>query len=171
MDIFLNELTSGWPNAQQIARVLIRLISAALLGAIIGFERERAGKAAGMRTHMLVALGAALFVVACIESGLSASDLSRVIQGLATGIGFIGAGAILKRTEEREITGLTTAAGLWMTAAVGVSTGLGRWGSAGVSVLLTWIILAVLVRFEAWSGKRGGAQPGHDSDEQQKPSE
>lgn len=162
MDSILNELAAGLPDLPQMARVLIRLIAAALLGAVIGFQRERAGKAAGLRTHMLVAVGSALFVVAGFESGMSASDLSRVIQGLAAGIGFIGAGAILKLTEKREITGLTTAAGIWMTAAVGVAAGLGRWGSAGVSVVLTWIILAVLLRIEAWSGKKCRGQSGQD---------
>ena len=76
------------------------------------------------------------------------SDLSRVIQGLAAGIGFIGAGAILKLREQREIEGLTTAAGIWMTAAAGVAVGLGQIGLAFLSVILTWIVLAVLGRIE-----------------------
>ncbi|HXG82686.1 MAG TPA: MgtC/SapB family protein [Pyrinomonadaceae bacterium] len=75
---------------------------------------------------------------------MSLSDLSRVIQGLATGIGFIGAGAILKLSEKQEIQGLTTAAGIWMTAAVGVAVGLGRLGLALIGVILTWIVLAVI---------------------------
>src|SRR5687767_13777142 len=128
MDTFRSELTTGWPDATQLAHVLIRLTAAAVLGAVIGIQRECAGKAAGLRTHMLVEVGVALFVVACLESGMSSEGLSRVIQRLATGIGFIGAGAILKLAEEREITGLTTAASIWMTAAVGVAVGLGRWG-------------------------------------------
>ena len=107
---------------------------------------------------MLVALGAALFVIASLESGMSSSDLSRVIQGLATGIGFIGGGAILKLTEEREITGLTTAAGIWLTAAVGVAAGLGRWGSAALSVILTWLILAIMGQIEYRSEKREAAR-------------
>jgi putative Mg2+ transporter-C (MgtC) family protein len=97
---------------------------------------------------MLVSLGAALFVICGEEYGMDSADLSRVIQGIATGIGFIGAGAILKRVAEREVEGLTTAAGIWMTAAVGVAAGLGRWGSAAIGVLLTWIILSILYRFE-----------------------
>jgi len=148
MNAFVNELTGGMPDATQLARVLTRLVIAALFGAIIGVQRERAGKAAGLRTHMLVAMGGALFVVSGAESGMTPEDLSRVIQGLITGIGFIGAGAILKLPEERYIGGLTTAAGIWMTAAVGVAAGLGRWGSAAASVVLTWIILAGLLRFE-----------------------
>jgi putative Mg2+ transporter-C (MgtC) family protein len=98
---------------------------------------------------MLVALGAALFVIAGLESGMSSSDMSRIIQGLVTGIGFIGAGAILKIEDERAITGLTSAAGIWLTAALGVTVGLGLWGAALVGVVLIWFILAVLLRVEA----------------------
>lgn len=127
MEALIRELASGIPDTAQVVQILIRLTAAALLGAVIGIQRERAGKPAGLRTHMLVALGAALFVIAPLEFGVSPDDMSRVIQGLATGIGFLGAGAILKRTEEGEITGLTTAAGIWLTAAIGVAAGLGRW--------------------------------------------
>jgi len=146
VDVFLEELTTGLPDAEQMARIIIRLTAAALLGAVVGIQRERVGKSAGVRTHMLVALGSALFVIASLESGMSPSDLSRVIQGIAAGIGFIGAGAILKLTQEREITGLTTAAGIWMTAAVGVAAGLGRWGSAALGVILTLIILSIVAQ-------------------------
>lgn len=148
MEAFLTELTGGLPDATQAAHVLIRLLAAALLGAIVGIQRERAGKPAGLRTHMLVALGAALFVIAALESGMSGEELSRVIQGVATGIGFIGGGAILKLSEEREITGLTTAAGIWLTAAAGVAAGMGRWGVAALGILLTFVILALLGRME-----------------------
>lgn len=148
MDSFIAELTAGLPTSEQFAHVVVRLLAAALLGGIVGYERERAGRPAGLRTHMLVSLGAALFVIACEESGMDSAGLSRVIQGIATGIGFIGGGAILKLAAEREIKGLTTAAGIWMTAAVGIAAGLGRWGSAGIGVLLTWIILSILYRFE-----------------------
>jgi putative Mg2+ transporter-C (MgtC) family protein len=141
-----NEIAAGWPDATQIERVIFRLTVTAILGAIVGFERERAGKSAGVRTHMLVALATSLFVVAAIEADMSASEVSRIIQGLAAGIGFIGAGAILKLADEREITGLTTAAGIWMTAAVGVAVGLGRWGSGVISVLLTLLILTLVRR-------------------------
>ena len=136
------------PDARQLARIVIRLLVAMLLGAIVGVQREQTGKPAGLRTHMLVALGAALFVLASLEAGMDSADLSRVIQGLATGIGFIGGGAILKLSEEREIKGLTTAAGVWMTAAMGVAAGLGRIWMALLSALLTWFILAVVGRIE-----------------------
>jgi putative Mg2+ transporter-C (MgtC) family protein len=151
--MLLEELFSGWPDAQQTARLVIRLTFAALLGALIGIEREHAGKSAGIKTHMLVALATALFVIASLEAGMAQAEVSRVIQGLAAGIGFIGAGAILKRADEGEITGLTTAATVWMTAAIGIAVGLGRWGSALVSVILTLLILFVVARFTTPAAK------------------
>ncbi|GAB62367.1 putative transporter protein [Candidatus Jettenia caeni] len=154
MEALLKELTAELPDTTQIARIAIRLAAAAILGAVIGIQRESAGKAAGLRTHMLVALGASLFVLISLEFGMSSSDLSRVIQGLATGIGFIGGGAILKLTKEREITGLTTAAGIWLTAAVGVAVGVGRWWLAALSVVLTWIILTAIGKIEFRNEKR-----------------
>ncbi len=89
-------------------------------------------------------MGSALFVIAAIESGMTSDGVSRVIQGLITGIGFIGAGAILKLGQDREIYGLTTSAGIWATAAVGVAVGLGLLGLAVVSVILIWFVLAGL---------------------------
>ena len=148
MDIIVEELTAGLPDARQFARIVIRLLVAMLLGGVVGIQREWTGKPAGLRTHMLVALGAALFVLASVEAGMDSADLSRVIQGLATGIGFIGGGAILKLSQERDIRGLTSAAGIWMTAAMGVAVGLGRIGMALLSALLTWFILAVIGKAE-----------------------
>jgi len=148
MDIIVEELTAGLPDARQFARIVIRLLVAMLLGGIVGFQREHTGKPAGLRTHMLVAMGAALFVLAPAEAGMTSTDVSRVIQGLATGIGFIGGGAILKLSQERDIRGLTSAAGIWMTAAMGVAVGLGRIGMALLSALLTWFILAVVGKIE-----------------------
>lgn len=143
MNIFLEEITGGLPDWIEFERILIRLVAATALGAIVGIQRECSGKAAGLRTHMLVSMGSALFVLGSAAAGMSLEGLSRVIQGLATGIGFIGTGAILKLRKEREIEGLTTAAGIWMTAAAGVAAGLGRIGLALVSVLLTWAVLAL----------------------------
>jgi putative Mg2+ transporter-C (MgtC) family protein len=153
MDIFLEELTSGLSNTRQLAQVIIRLIAATLLGAVVGFERERAGKPAGLRTHTLVSLGTAVFVLACSGVGMSLDGLSRVIQGILTGIGFIGAGSILKLSEERDIQGLTTAAGVWMTAAIGVTVGLGSLGVALFSTLLAVIILALVRAIESRAEK------------------
>jgi putative Mg2+ transporter-C (MgtC) family protein len=141
VDIIWEELTVGLPDYRQLVHVLIRLLSAAVLGAVVGFERERAGKPAGLRTHILVALGTAVFVVACSSVGMSSDALSRVIQGIVTGIGFLGAGSILKLNEQRDIQGLTTAAGVWMTAAIGIAAGLGSLGVALLSAFFTVIVL------------------------------
>ena len=158
MEIFWQELTSGLPDTQQLARVIIRLIAAALLGSIIGYEREKAGKAAGLRTHILVTLGTCLFVLACSGSGMDSDGLSRVIQGIVTGIGFLGAGSILKLNEERDIQGLTTAAGIWMTAAIGVAIGLGEIGLALLGTILTVIVLAILRQVEYKAEKKQAAE-------------
>lgn len=149
MNLLMEELSGGLPELREVIRVMIRLVAASLLGAVIGIQREHAGKPAGLRTHMLVSLGAALFVIAPVELGFDSDDLSRIIQGLATGIGFIGGGAILKLSADREIQGLTTAAGIWLTAALGVAVGLGALGVALISTALAWIILVVLLRIEA----------------------
>jgi len=154
MDLFWEELTTGLGDSRQLARVLIRLLAATLLGAIVGFERERAGKPAGLRTHTLVCVGTAVFVLVCTSAGMSSDGLSRVIQGIVTGIGFIGAGTILKVNEEHEIKGLTTAAGVWMTAAIGVGVGLGVIGIAALSTVLALIILAVVGAIEARAEKK-----------------
>src|SRR6187399_1061707 len=113
------------PTASELTRVLVRIATAIALGALLGEERQRAGKAAGLRTHMLVALGSALFVLFPLEAGMPPTDISRVIQGVATGIGFIGAGTVLKRTNPEEVHGLTTAASIWLTAAIGLASGAG----------------------------------------------
>lgn len=137
------------PTVESVTRAALRLAVSALLGAIIGIQRERTRKAAGLRTHMLVALGSTLFVLAALEVGLSPDNVGRVIQGVATGIGFIGGGAILKLAAEREVQGLTTAAGIWMTAAAGIAVGIGQVALATLGMLMAWIILAVIGRAEA----------------------
>ena len=136
------------PDGAQVARVVIRVIAAALLGALLGWERERAGKPAGLRTHMLVALGAALFVLFPAEAGMAIGDLSRVIQGVATGIGFIGAGTILKRAESEQVEGLTTAASIWLTGAIGMAVGAGQLWLSALCAVSAWVILYGLARFE-----------------------
>ena len=135
MDLFLDEIRQSLPDAREAIRLIIRMLAALAAGAVIGVQRERTGKAAGLRTHMLVCLGTALFVIAGTEMAMEQDAISRVIQGLATGIGFLGAGAIIKMESTREIRGLTTAAGIWMTAALGVSIGLGHLGTAALGVL------------------------------------
>ena len=119
-----------------------------MLGGLVGIQRERTHKPAGLRTHMLVCLGTAAFVTSCGAVGMAFDAQSRVIQGIVTGLGFIGAGSILKLSQEHEIRGLTTAAGVWMTAAIGVTLGLGALGIAILATILTLIILAVARKFE-----------------------
>lgn len=152
--MILEEMVSGLPDVRQMVSLVTRLLTAMILGALVGAQRESLGKPAGLRTHMLVAMGAALFVLAPLEAGMELDGISRVIQGIVTGIGFIGAGAILKLQEKREIEGLTTAAGIWMTAAIGTAAGLGRWGLALVSTVLTWITLSVIGRIETWMNQK-----------------
>ncbi|MGD9904600.1 MAG: MgtC/SapB family protein [Vicinamibacterales bacterium] len=144
MDVIWNELALSVPDAAHAVRLVMRAVAAAVLGGVIGYERSRTGKDAGFRTHMLVALGSASFVMAAVDHGATANDVTRVVQGVASGIGFLGAGAILKLSDKREIRGLTTAAGIWMTAATGVCAGLGRYGLATLVAVLSWLILAVV---------------------------
>ena len=141
LDVLWQELTSGLHDSKQFARVIIRLVAAAILGGLVGFQRETTHKPAGLRTHMLVSVATAAFVVACASGGLSVEGWSRVIQGIVTGIGFIGAGTILKISQEHAIKGLTTAASVWMTAAIGVTVGLGNLGIGLMVTLLALIIL------------------------------
>lgn len=143
MELLWQELTTGFPDRTRLAIVLIRVIAAVLLGAVLGIEREKAGKPAGLRTHIIVCLGTAVVVLACWEVNMGLDGLSRVIQGIVTGIGFIGAGTILKLNEEREIQGLTTAAGLWMTAAIGIAVGLGALGLAVIGTVVTLGVLGL----------------------------
>ncbi len=154
MDVLWAELTRGLPDGAALAKLTIRLVAAALLGAVVGIQRERAGKPAGLRTHILVALGTCVFVLACAGVGMSLDGQSRVIQGIVTGIGFIGAGSILKLEKEQDIQGLTTAAGIWMTAAIGVTVGLGSLGVAILSTLMTLIVLSVLGSIEIHAAKK-----------------
>ena len=133
---------SDLADVERTTRVVWRLGEALLLGALIGWDRERRDADAGLRTHMLVSLGAALFVLVPAEAGMGSDALSRVVQGIVSGIGFLGAGAVLKMGNEGRIHGLTTAATIWATAAVGMSAGLGREGTA---LLATAFILLVLI--------------------------
>ncbi|RIL08060.1 MAG: methyltransferase [Proteobacteria bacterium] len=140
---------SDLPDVEGATRLATRLVIAALLGGLLGWEREMRGKDAGLRTHMLLGLGAALFVFIPQQGGMSDDGLARVIQGVVAGVGFLGGGAILKLSEERRIEGLTTAAGIWLTAAVGVAAGLGRVATAVAGTLLALLVLTSLARLSA----------------------
>jgi putative Mg2+ transporter-C (MgtC) family protein len=150
MDFFeiLQDEFSDFSNAEEFIRVVLRMLAAVALGGLVGLERERAGKAAGLRTHMLITLGAALVMIVAGRMEMDANDQSRVIQGLVAGVGFLGAGAILKITDERRIRGLTTAAGIWMTASIGIAVGAGKLATAAVATLLTFVVLWLLHRME-----------------------
>jgi putative Mg2+ transporter-C (MgtC) family protein len=140
----VKEEFSDLPNIAEAVRVLLRLVMAVILGGLVGLERGAAGKAAGLRTHSLVTLGAALVVIVAGLMNMAEADQSRVLQGLVTGIGFIGGGAILKLTDERRIRGLTTAAGIWMTASIGIAVGAGKLTTALIATALTFVVLRLL---------------------------
>jgi len=146
-------------DVAQLTRIVLRLTLAAALGFALGFEREQQGKAAGVRTHMLVAIGSAMFVLIPQQTGIVPADMSRVIQGLVAGVGFLCAGTILKHgKDEQQVQGLTTAAGLWMTAAIGMACGLGRETTAILSTLLALAVLSLVPRvvsvLEQFTGPR-----------------
>jgi putative Mg2+ transporter-C (MgtC) family protein len=150
MEVLWSELSHGIPDWREFAVIMIRLVAATALGAAIGYERETAGKAAGLRTHILVTAGTAVFVLGGIAAGMKADSdaISRVIQGIVTGIGFVGAGSILKRESEENIQGITTSASIWMAAAIGVTVGLGGLGLALIATVLTLIVLRATLWFE-----------------------
>lgn len=139
----LVEEFSDLGDVEQVTQLVLRLLLAAVLGGLLGLQRERQGKPAGIRTHMLVAASSALIVVVPLQNGMGDDALARVIQGLLAGVGFVCAGAILKLEREETIHGLTTAAGVWMTSAIGIAAGLGREMTAALSTLLVLGILAL----------------------------
>lgn len=143
------EVSSSIPPADEILRVGLRMVGSLVIGTVIGLQRELTHKPAGLRTHLLVALGSTLLVVAAVNSGMKSGDVSRVIQGLITGIGFLGGGTILKLTQEHEIRGLTTAAGIWLTAAASVAVGLGKFIDAFIGVLFALVVLTAVSKYNS----------------------
>lgn len=119
------------------------LLLAGILGAIVGMERERRHKSAGLRTHMLVCMGACLFSLLSVWA-FPNGDPTRVASNIVTGVGFLGAGVIVKN--KGAIHDLTTAANIWATAAIGMAVGLGAWFLALCGTLIMWLVLAVLWR-------------------------
>lgn len=134
-------------------QMLLRLVIAVVLGALVGYERERKGKPAGVRTHGMVCLGAALFTVVSLYGFGASSDQSRVAAMIVSGIGFLGAGAVLHQRES--VHGLTTAASLWVTAAIGLAVGVGMIGMSFVTTILVFLLL------------RFGPRPGEKTSHQQ----
>ena len=141
---------SDLSDIAQVTQVCLRLSVAVLLGGLLGYDREKNESAAGLRTHMLVALGAALFVIVPQQAGMRVEDLSRVLQGIVAGIGFLGAGAIIKLSDKEQIKGVTTAASIWATAAIGIAAGMGREATAILSTAFALLILAALPRIEQY---------------------
>ncbi len=127
--------------------MVLRLLLAAALGAIIGYQRERAGKQAGLRTHILISVGAALICLLSIYGFGAASDPARVAAGVVVGVGFLGAGVILHR-QGGIVAGLTTAATIWVVAGIGLAAGAGLYIVAAVA---TALVLGVLI-MPRWSG-------------------
>ena len=117
--------------------IILRLLLAVALGAVIGFQRQRAKKPAGIRTHILISLGAALYTVVSIYA--FSADMARVAAGVVAGIGFLGAGAIIR--ERTGVAGLTTAASIWMVAGIGLAAGAGMYL---IAVIATIIAVAIL---------------------------
>jgi putative Mg2+ transporter-C (MgtC) family protein len=141
--------TDDWLN------ISLRLCFALFLGAIIGLERQIRRKPAGLRTHTLVSLGSSVFTLIIMQTGglqNSPDALSRVIQGIAAGVGFLGAGEIVRQSSQEsqrlEIHGLTSAAAIWISAALGIAAGCGLWQLGLIGTLLTFLILNVFKRFE-----------------------
>jgi putative Mg2+ transporter-C (MgtC) family protein len=144
--------SSDWLNTG------LRLCFAMLIGAIIGLERQIKNKPAGLRTHMLVSLGSAVFTLVTIQvNGLQVSpdSLSRVVQGIAAGVGFLGAGEILRESSQPskspEIHGLTSAAAIWVAAALGIAAGCGLWQLGLMGAIFTVIILHIFKRLEKFN--------------------
>jgi putative Mg2+ transporter-C (MgtC) family protein len=134
----------------EIVRAVVRLSASMVLGGAIGWEREARGRSAGLRTHILVAVGSTSFMNLAMELAApdGERDPTRVIQGVATGVGFLGAGVIMKIKDEQRVRGLTTAASIWATAALGVVVGAGRLIFATVLALLTLVVLSLLRHLE-----------------------
>jgi putative Mg2+ transporter-C (MgtC) family protein len=131
-----------WPEFWDDA---LRIVVAALLGGALGLEREWKGHWAGLRTQMMVSTGCAIFVIGGLNlAGEHSASVTRVIQGIAAGIGFLGAGTILKLDQKQEIKGLTTASSIWLAAALGTAAGLAEFELAVAAAIVSLFILGVL---------------------------
>src|SRR6187551_4131701 len=137
-----------WTKGASVTEVALRLVVAIAIGGVIGWDRERADKPAGLRTHMLVALGSASFTLLGFEVGDHLApktgpgfDPTRVLQGVIGGIGFLGAGAIIRN--HGQVSGITTAASVWVAGAMGAAAGTGAFVLALVTTILTFLVLTV----------------------------
>ena len=121
----------------------LRLLLAAALGACVGYQRERSGKPAGLRTHILVSLGAALFTIVSIYGFGESADPARVAAGVVAGVGFLGAGAIIRGVRGGVVVGLTTAASMWIVAAIGLAAGAGFYIISAVATAIAVVVLMI----------------------------
>lgn len=134
------------PDAGTTTVIVVRLFTALVLGGMLGLERESKGRAAGLKTHILVSIGSALFVMAPLLMGIAPGEVTRVMQGIVSGIGFLGAGAIIKLERDERIEGLTTAAGIWMVSAVGMAAGMGMEVMALATTLIALAVVNTIPR-------------------------
>jgi putative Mg2+ transporter-C (MgtC) family protein len=140
-----------------------RLGVAAIIGGVIGCERQLHGHWAGLRTHMMVSLGSAVFVVAGMRlAGNQPADVSRIVQGVASGIGFLGAGTILKLGAQMEIKGLTTASSIWLSAGLGIAAGLAEYTLAVAATCVSLAVLILLHPLDQVLNKRHTVHERHD---------
>lgn len=130
---------------QELGNLVVPIFVSTVLGGVIGLERELRGQWAGLRTHVLVSLGSTVFVLLGMAvPNENSTDITRIIQGIATGIGFIGAGTIIKLQSTVEVKGLTTAASIWLAAAVGTGIGLRQYLLAFTATILCVVVLRML---------------------------
>jgi putative Mg2+ transporter-C (MgtC) family protein len=154
-------------TALPILDVLLRLLAAFVCGAVIGLNREFHRKPAGFRTFALVSLGAAVVVIAMEDRG-GPDAISRVIQGILTGIGFLGAGVIFRREAPNKVSGLTTAAAVWLTAGLGTAAGLGQYTLVIAATAIALLLLLLGGPFErllTGNRKKHDPEPGNDTDD------
>ncbi|MBD2416921.1 MgtC/SapB family protein [Anabaena cylindrica FACHB-243] len=147
--------TSYYIASNDWVNISFRLCFALLMGGMIGLERQRRDKPAGLRTHMLVTLGSAIFTIIAIQIGgkeINPDALSRVIQGIAAGVGFLGTGEILRSSSQQpklaEIHGLTSAAAIWVSASLGIASGCGLWQLGLIGTVLTVVVLNLVKKVE-----------------------
>lgn len=145
-----------------------RLLLAAGLGAAVGLEREYRQKPAGLRTNILIALGSALFTILSISMGHESGTADRIAAQIVTGIGFLGGGAILR--SGNTVHGMTTAATIWVNAAIGVAAGMGQYTLATATAVLTLVVLGVLPPIEAYFERRAGLIDRHRPQSDAQPS-
>ena len=165
MNILWEELTAGLTTHDYLLRVFVRLFAAIVLGGLLGLQRVSARKPSGLRAHTLVCVGTTVVLLSCSAADLSLDATSRALQGIIIGIGFMGAGSILKLSEEHLVAGLTASTRIWTTAAVGIAIGLGQLGIALITTILVILVLAMFRVLERGIQRRWRVIPEHPTGE------